>query len=723
MLKEKFQLVIAVALSALGLKELPKGADGKLALDAEQEKILQATYTGTHYEAFVKAANDILAEEQGLTAAADAEKIKANALLASVLKGNAGGEEGGPPSVPATPTAVAQKVVDVVQQQAATIDALMKAPEDKPSAVNANRLGLVGLALVASFSTSTHLFGTNPEASNKIFAFEGRNWNQRAAGKSAATTDFSDVSTVTRLNQDLKDYQNQNPTFLRDLYVDKYGLPEFWPKRVGVLDRVTDGVMDIGSVTQARKPDWTPGFEMFLQAETRRIYRIQIDLEFSGYQLQEFENSWLNTIFNFDGSTPYKHTFIAYLISKIDEKARQEDREGAVNGIFAPNIKGIKMKGHYLNAQSGIRHQLFMFRDVLKTIAPYISKVGKFSSANAYDYVKGLVESLPNGIKKRPNQYLYISPSNLVKVRDAYHEINKLNNNYNGSMLNYIDGYPNIQFYGLEDLEGSNLMFVTDKDNIEIMEYRPAEKSKYEIEELKRDSFIFADYRFGVGFVFSGFDLPSNDYKGIAQFIWINDEPIFPATVSVPLFGAPMSATVNINYNRLHVHPELVADVTKLQGLPAGTIVEIIGDKLMTNTNKILKKTGTNGGNLDLTADFAPKTMYKLIMAIQPDGLYKELARVTDFPNNTVATVTFDELVIDLADGQTQKYEGAAGTVTSIIGGNESTELTIYGSESALTIASVTEKIVMTSSAVLDSDVKFVTLKNFGGVWYDIARG
>jgi hypothetical protein len=725
MLRKKFEAVLLVALSALGLKDLPKGADGKLALDEKQTEDLKATFNGSNYEAFLKVANQILAEEAGITAAENAEKEKANALLASVLAGNAGGEGDDPPQViPTTPQAVAQQVVAVVAQKDATIATLMNEPETKPGAVAAMKTVLFGAALAASISTPTHLFGANAEASNKIFAFEGRNWNALAAGKSAAKTDFTDVSTITRLNADLKEYQIHNPTFLRELYADKYDLPSFWPKRAGILDQVSDAVMDISNVTQARKPDWTPGFEMFLDAEKRRIFRIQIDLEFTGYELQEMETSWLNTIFNFDGSSPYKHSFIAYLITKISDKARQEDREGAINGIYAPNPAGIKSKGHYLNAQSGIRHQLFMFRDVLKTITPYVSAVGKFTSGNAYDYVKGFVESLPLKARNRPNQVLYISPSNIVKIKDAYKEINKTNTDYKGNTLNYIEGYPNIVFEEMKDFEGSNLMFITDKDNIEILEYLAAEKTKYRIEELKRNTFIHADYRFGVGIVFSGFKLPSNDFKGLAQFIWINDEPIFPPTVSVPLFGAPMSATVNINFNRLHVHPELIANVTKLEGMPAGTIVEIIGDKLMINSNKILDKTEGNGGNLDLTADFDPKTMYRLILAVQPDGTYKELMRVEAFPNNNASTTTdFNELVIDLADGNVQKYEGATGTLADIVGGNENTELKIYGSENALTVASVNGKIVMSSSVVLNADAKYVTLKNFGGVWYDIARG
>ncbi|MGV8914368.1 MAG: hypothetical protein ACOH1X_02855 [Kaistella sp.] len=715
----KLQAFVAFVLTTLGLKEFPKGDDGKSAFSTEQVDKLQVYFPGQNFETMKSKVDEYLAEEAGVEVEQQAGIEKANGLLAGLLTDEDDEDDGGKPNIEAT----AKKVAKKVENQAATIDALMNAPEDRPATVSAGRMALVGIALAASISTPTHLFGANAEASNKIFAFEGRNWNARAAGKSAAKTDFTDVSTIARLNADLKEYQTQNPTFLRDLYVDKYGLPEFWPKRFGILDRVQDAVMAIGNVTQARKPDWTPGFEMFLDAEERRIYRIQIDLEFDGYQLQELETTWLNTIFNFDGSSPYKHSFIAYLIGQIDEKARQEDREGGINGIYAPNIAGIKMKGHYLNAQSGIRHQLFMFRDVLKTVAPYISAVGKFSSANAYDYTKGFVESMPLGVRNRPNQVLYMSPSNIVKVRDSYKDINKTNNDYNGNLLNYIDGYPNIVFEGLKDLEGSNLMFITAKDNIEILEYLPAEKSKYRIEELKRNTFIHADYRFGVAFVFSGFNLPSNDFKGVAQFIWMNDEPIFPQAVTVPLFGAYMSATVKINYNRLHVHPELVADVTKLEGMPAGTIVEIIGDKLMVTTNKLLKKTGGNGGNLDIATDFNPKTMYKLILAVQANGDYKELARVTDFPTNTAATATFADLVVDLADGQVQKYEGAVGTVTDIIGGNEATELTIYGSESALTVASIANKVVMSASAVLDTDAKFVTLKNFGGVWYDIARG
>ena len=721
MKKPIYSAVVAYVLSALELKELPTGEDGKLALNDDQEATLKKEFPGDQYESVIKNVNNHLALVAASKKEDEDQKVAEKQNVLDILAGKKKeGEDN-----PETPQLSAEELLKKVADQQAVIDELKKEPENDLSAKNVMKKGLVGTALAVSLSTATHLFGNMPEASNKIFAFEGRNWNQRATGKSAAKTDFTDTSTIARLNEDLREYQVQNPNFIRDLYVDNFGLPAFWPKRVGVIDMVQDVVMDLSNVTQARKPDWTPGFELFLEAEKRRIYRIQIDLEFDGYQLQELETAWIASIYNMDGSSPYKYSFVAFLISKINIKARQEDREAAINGIFAPNPAGIKTKGHYLNGQSGIRHQLFMFRDVFKRITPYVSQVGKFSSANAYPYTKGFIESLPLSIRKKPNMKLYISPSNIVLIRDNYKLINSLNNDYKGNEINYIDGYPNITFEPLTDLEGSNLMFITDDQNIEILEYLPEEKNKYRFEYLKRKTYVHADYRTGCAFVFSGFELPDgSEFKGVAQFVWVNDEPIFPDTVTVPLFGKAMSAPIDINYNKLHVHPELISDVVKLQGMPAGTIVKIIGDKLMKTNSVIKKATGGNGGNLSLTADFNPKTMYSLTMVVQSDLTLKEVARVTEFPGVTSEVKTFDDLVVDIADGFVQKYNGsAAGTLEDIVGGNEATEVTIFGSSNALTVASVAGKIVVGSDAVLDSDTKYIKLKNFEGVWYEIARG
>ena len=723
MKRPKYDAVVAYALSALGIQSLPVGEDGKLALNAEQEKTLKNDFPGDNYETFVKRANNLLKSEADDAAEEkiqkDAEKQKVNNILAGAL------DEDEVPET--TPEKTAEKVVTKVKEQEAVIDKLMKEPETESAVKSIVKKALVGTALAVSLSSETHLFGQSAEANNKIFAFEGRNWNQRAAGKSAAKTDFTDVSTVARLNEDLKEYYIQNPTVIQDLYKDRFGLPSFWPKRFGVIDMVQDAVMDIANVTEARKPDWTPGVEFFIDAEKRKIYRIQIDLEFDGYQLQELETSWLASIYNFDGSSPYKNSFIAYLIkTKIDPQARLEDRIAAINAVYVEKPKGIKAKGHFLHRQNGLRYQLYSFI-ANKKIKPYISKVGKFSAANAYPYVKGMVEDLPVDYRKRLGLKLYMSPSNIVKVRESYKQIMALNNDYTTNVINYVEGYPNIEFVGLIDLEGSNVMFITDENNIEILEYIPTEKSIYRMETQKRMMYIHADYRTGCSFVFSGFVLPDNsNFLGQAQFVFINDEPLFSKDFHVPIYGKAANAPLEITFNRLQVHAELISDVYKFEGLPKGTIVEILGNKNMVTSSLLKKKTSGNGGNLDLTADFNPKITGSMTLIVQADGTYKEVKRVSAFPtapNNTFEFST-DPEVLDVNDGLIQKYEGTApAELTEIVNGNEGIELTIFGSEQAYTVDNVDDKIVVNSTAVLDTDDKWITLKNFAGIWFEIARG
>ncbi|KFF26869.1 hypothetical protein [Chryseobacterium vrystaatense] len=728
MKKPIYSAVVAYVLSALDLKELPTGDDGKLALNAAQDAELKKEFPGDQYESVMKNVNSHLALVAAAKKEDDATKVAEKQNVLDILAGKTTGDpvtEESPTDSPSeSPKNSSEDLRKLVAEQQATIEKLKGEPENELSVKSIMNKALVGTALALSLSSATHLFGSMPEASAKLFSFEGRNWNAKAAGlKTAGKTDFTDVSTITRLNEDLKEYQVQNPGFIRDLYIEKYGLPEFWEKRFGVVDQIQDAVMDISNVTQARKPDWIPGFEIFLAAEKRRIYRIQIDMEFTGYQLQELETSWLASIYKMDGSSPYKYTFVAFLLKKISDKARLEDREGAIKGIFVPTPAGIKTKGHYLNAQSGVLHQLFSFVNIKKTVAQYISPLGKFINANAYEYVKGMVESLPLAVRNATGRRIYMSPSNIVKVKDNYKFINSQNNDYSGNDINYIDGYPNLPFYGMVDLEGTDLIFITADDNVEILEYLPEEKEKYRFEYLKRDTFFHADYRFGCAFVFSGFELPNAEFKGLAQFIWVNDAPIFNDTVSIPLFGSVMSSPIEINYNKIHVHPELISDVVKLTGMPAGTVVKIVGNQQMSTSSVIKKKTGGNGGNLDLTTDFNPKTTYSITMVVQADGNYKEVARNSDFPGIVSAVKTFNDLALDLSDGPRQKYEGTSpGTLEDIVGGNEGAELTIYGSENALTV-SATEKIVVQSNAVLDSDTKFIKLRKFEGVWFETSRG
>jgi hypothetical protein len=192
MKKTIYSAVVAYVLGALKIAELPTGEDGKLALSAEQDATLKSEFPGDMYQSAIDKMNTHL----GLLAAAKKEeedtKTAEKQNVLDILAGKKTEENENPE--PEKPVIDAAKTV---AEQQAVIEALSKQAESETPIKNIVMKGLVGTALAASISTVSHLFGKMPEASGKLFAFEGRNWNARAAGlKTAGKTDFNDVSCL-----------------------------------------------------------------------------------------------------------------------------------------------------------------------------------------------------------------------------------------------------------------------------------------------------------------------------------------------------------------------------------------------------------------------------------------------------------------------------------------------------------------------------------------------
>lgn len=720
MKKNTIASFIAFALSAIGLKELPKDADGKLALDPEQDATLKKEF-GANYEAFKKKANEHLAAEIGADAEKEAAREKANADLLAAI----GGEEQPEGTEKPTIEATAKKATAVITEQKATIETLAAQPEADEAVRNIGQnMAKVGMAALFMATTATQLFGF----ASKEFSRETP-WNNRAAlevtGKTAAVTDFSDSSTIARLNEDLKEYYVKNPTVLRDLRKDTFGLPAFWPKQFNIVDQLSDAVIDVANVTQGRKPEWSPNPDFFIDAEKRKNYPVQIDIQFTGYQLQRFETAWINSLYDMDGSSPYKTSFAAYLVRKIDTQARLEDRISSINGVYVFKPLGIKAKGYFLNRQNGLRYQLYNFRDIQKKVVPFVSPFGEITAANAFDYMKGMALSMPENIRTSPGMKWYLPQEILNWYLDGYKNVNGTLANYDGKIPVGIDGYSTLEFVVLTDLEGSKLMFVTDENNIEILEDVPGEKSIYRFEYLKRDTFVHADYKQTAAFVFAGFKLPKDsNFLGQAQYIWMNDAPAFSENFYVPMYGNLMGGAVEIAFNRIKTDVNLLSNIVTLESkLAPGQIVKIQGNTAQLTNSKILDKTGGNGGNIDLTADFDPKLGGTLTLLVTADG-FKEITR-TDAPAEAAATsLEITGTAVDANLGFEFKYKGTSSvTLASILNGVEGKEIKIYGqATNTLTVASVTGKILVGSSALLDAPTKSITLKKFDGVWTEIAR-
>ena len=236
-----------------------------------------------------------------------------------------------------------------------------------------------------------------------------------------------------------------------------------------------------------------------------------------------------------------------------------------------------------------------------------------------------------------------------------------------------------------------------------------------------------ADYKLGAGFDYVGKKLEQGSpFFGKAQFVWINDEPIFPANHYAPIYGEAGNGILEVTFNKYYVDSNLMGDITTINGLATGSILKIKGNAGLTTTFKIKKKTSTLG-NLDLGSDFNPQSDTDITLVKLATGIWKEVSRNTGSLAEADSTaVEFDTDAIDANEGIEFKYTGAASdTLAEILNGVDGSEITIYGqATNTLTVEAITGKIVLISgSALLDAATKFIKLQKFEGMWFETSRG
>src|SRR5690606_31854259 len=371
--------------------------------------------------------------------------------------------------------------------------------------------------------SKTHLFGSKKEYD----AFEDRPWNQMAMGQQVAMPSFaSDSLEVGKLQGDLDLYYKEVKADVKSLFRDFLKLPSFWPIRTNVVDRVADGNIVTAEITQARKKGWLRKNQQSIQPEEAKIYPVQVDIEHAGYVLQTLLTSWLN-MYNKEGSQAYKWSFVKFLLVELDKRARQEDRIVAVKGVHVPTPDNATIPGLAINRGDGILIKLWRAYFIDKKFKS--AQIGAPSNSNIVDYLKTFLESnVPLEEINSANIILYLSKEWLRRHVERKRVLFGLDNNYTGQELVEIENFPNVKLCALDDLSGTDFMFITYDDNIEIWENIPAEKSMYHMESLKRDMYIFADYKFGVRIRHIGTKVKDGDpaaYK--VQTVWTNGMPIF----------------------------------------------------------------------------------------------------------------------------------------------------------------------------------------------------
>ncbi len=705
----KLKSTVAFLISFLGINELPLDAEKKaLGFSEDQETKLKdklgqdlfvkmkeelnkqiEAHSGENLELKkIQDEIDALVQEAGMSAE-ELQKIAKN--------------EKGDKDITATVQALSQKY----KEMDATIQKLLSEDvDDDPERVKG-----VGNARIKH--SATHLFG-----SNRDYDKLDRPWNRRAITPGIGATNFMDEPTVQKLQGDLELYYRENPTEIQSLFRDTFGLPSFWPKRTKVDDRVADGSIVSAEISQARKLPWLPKNKQSIEPEEGKIFPIQIDIEYVGYWLQKIEASWLNFM-NKEGSQPFKHSFVRFLVNELDKKARQEDRVATVNGIYVKTPEDATEAGRFINRQNGLLYLIKQARDVDKKFRPF--DLGMPTTTNIVDYVDNMIKALPDNVRNSPGLVLYLSEEWIRAYKRRYETLYGGNTDYTGYPTNPKD-YNNIRFQALADMAGLDFMFITFDDNIEILENVPSEKAMYRFEFNRRNTYIYADYKLGIRLIHIGNKIADGDpLEFEVQTIWSNTAPVFKPDVFIPVHENG-STVVKMNYNNVYVTKDRTSNITDIDNYAdfRGQVIKIKGNTSATGS------VVHNAAKLSLagSADFGLSSGGTLTLFVpETTGVPFELSRTAAPESTAPASVPFDTGVIDANEGSEFVFVGSGTTaVTQILNGTPGKTIKLIGKAGVDLTLSTTGNIKVNAAATLDVATDTIELTLIDGVWTETKR-
>lgn len=562
--------------------------------------------------------------------------------------------------------------------------------------------------------SNTHLLG-----SNKAYdAFDGRNWNKLAAGITTKKTDWlaENGINIERLNNDLDHYFREDPTMVQSLIRDRFGLPEHWDKRTNITDEIADASIVTAEVSQARKLPWLPKNKQKIQPETGKVFPVQIDIEFVGKQLQDYEASWMSMWVG-GGSQPYKDSFVMFLVSELTAQARIEDRISSIKGIYVPTPDDATEAGKFINRQDGL---LFQFWRAYYYNNQYkIAHVPTPDEVNILDHVRQVIEkNIPEEVRSNTPLDFYMSEDWARAYARRYRQVHGVEMDFTGNVFT-IETYPNIRFEILHDLAGTNFMFLTLRGNIQLLENIPAEKSMYHFEKLKRIIYVFADYKQGIRAKHIGNKVKDGDPAAFrVQTIWTNGQPFFSNDTFVPAHD-DTTGSLKIKYSNTYVTDGWKTDITEITNTYPGQVLKIRGNAGMANPKNVV-----SNAELLLTADFNLQSGGTLTLFVQSDGKKKELSRTASAEVTSPDPVNFSGTVVDASDGSDQNYVGTTPqSLTEIINGVNNQELTITGNDTAtFTVNDIPGNVEVEGQAVINGASDTLSLVLVDGIWIETSR-
>lgn len=318
-------------------------------------------------------------------------------------------------------------------------------------------------------------------------------------------------------------------------------------------------------------------------------------------------------------------------------------------------------------------------RDVVKKYRPF--NVGAPTNTNIVDYVDQILDSLPPEVKVMPGLVFNFSPSWLKAYKERYRDLHAQNIDYK-EITSYPAGYSNIEFCTWPDMEGSDFMYITFKDNFTLMEMHPMERALYHFEYFLRVIYIWADYKMGIMLDHIGnHKIKADDPEAFkVQTVWSNTMPIFSKRYQA-YFYDDTSGNIEATHNFITVNPDWTTDITAIKPLMPGQVLKLTGTKSLSSSKVVKKST-----DLALVSDFDLKSGGTLtLVSLDKEGKWKELSRTTE--PETIPNALEYEDVIDVTNSNIFKFKCTSDvTITAITSGVENQLITINGGDAKVTI-------------------------------------
>ncbi len=536
--------------------------------------------------------------------------------------------------------------------------------------------------------TKTHVFG-----STKAFdAIANRPWNQNLIYATTGqrdkvkATDWTDSLNIDQVNRDLADYARLEQDKVVDVMGDYRKLPEFWDVISNVDDEISYTAIINGEITQGRKKNWLAKNRQKFVAIKGKVYPVQIDATWKGYQLQKIETSWMNK-YNREGSQAHKMSFVQMLLSKLIEQARKEDNQVLIKGVYFPNEDATEPmsfihrgKGivQLADENRGKTYRAFDMSqpDPVNSENPASFAYGKPTIANCVDYVENMVDRLPPDKINMPGLIFYMSPTWARNYFKGLRTRDGLNQDYE-PMKQTVENHDNVRIYPLDFMDGEDFMFITTDDNIMILENVPNEKNMIKFDLDKRDINAFGDYKVGIHVETFGAQWTENDPVDFSnQIFWSNNVEVNTTTkipvdpgVTTPSVkyhnviqtGANTGATAITNltdtvegkYYYIYGNNEGTAST-----IASGANIQLIGSTLTLDGNKMIKLYKRPGGKLVeiLRKDFSTVGF----VTLAPDATTADAANGTRFVTSANTQATAFTNIANAVDGVTYRLEGGS---------------------------------------------------------------